>query len=405
MENSNVEVMKVLTTKDLNDFKLKLNEYNDKLVRSSQRVIVAKAKYAKRDVDKDFVKKYELEYKNMKTEFKNFANTKIFLDNFKMEAQKLNKHKKGSEEYWKSYEHYKTAQYIYKEAKNAIKDRGHSGELTKLSDIALKLTNVSFKYREDYPLAVKEVSLEVKHGDYVTIIGHNGSGKSTLSKIIIGVLQPTAGSIDIYGNRVTGSNINIARKFLGIVFQNPDNQFIGSTVRDDIAFGLENRRMAPSKMGDIIEASAKKVNMHEFLDHEPLMLSGGQKQRVAIASALALSPDILIFDEATSMLDPKGKTEVKNIMVELKNTREKTIFSITHDMDEILNADKVMVMNKGELVKFGSPKEILADKDFLRSIHLDIPFVAQVEEALEELGIKLEHSNNLEELVNKICQN
>ncbi|KAJ3634449.1 hypothetical protein Zmor_016474 [Zophobas morio] len=143
--------------------------------------------------------------------------------------------------------------------------------------------------------------------------------------------------------------------------------------------------------------------MFDFLDHEPLMLSGGQKQRVAIASALALSPDILIFDEATSMLDPKGKTEVKEIMVELKNTREKTIFSITHDMDEILNADKVMVMNHGELVRFGTPDEVLKDKDFLRSIHLDIPFVSQVEEALADLGIKLSPSKDMDELAVKLC--
>jgi energy-coupling factor transport system ATP-binding protein len=144
--------------------------------------------------------------------------------------------------------------------------------------------------------------------------------------------------------------------------------------------------------------------MFDFLDHEPLMLSGGQKQRVAIASALALSPDILIFDEATSMLDPKGKTEVKEIMVKLKETREKTIFSITHDMDEILNADKVMVMNHGELVRFGTPDEVLKDKEFLRSIHLDIPFVSQVEEALGELGIKLSPSKDMDELVVKLCK-
>ncbi|WP_418064539.1 energy-coupling factor transporter ATPase [Spiroplasma diminutum] len=293
---------------------------------------------------------------------------------------------------------------MFKESKVAIKDRGHGGQLVQLSDIALKLDNIKFRYREGHPFAVNGVSVEIKHGDYVAIIGHNGSGKSTLSKIIIGVLQPTVGSIEVYGNKVTRNNINMIRKFLGIVFQNPDNQFIGSTVRDDIAFGLENRRIAPSKMPDIILDSAKKVRMEEFLDHEPLMLSGGQKQRVAIASALALSPNILIFDEATSMLDPKGKTEVKEIMVQLKNTREKTIFSITHDMDEILNADKVMVMNKGQLVKFGSPKEILSEKEFLRSIHLDIPFVAQIEEALQNEGIKISGSANLEELVKNICQ-
>ncbi|QGS52345.1 energy-coupling factor transporter ATPase [Spiroplasma tabanidicola] len=396
---------KLLTTKELNDFKLLLNEYNDKLVRSSQKLIIAKMKLSKGEITVDIVKEYEEEFKKAKAEFKNKVDNQQFVENLKLAKQLLANHKKGDDQYWHAYQDLKLAQFLLKESKIAMKDRGHGGELSKLSNTALKLNNIKFRYNPNHPFAVNGVSVEVNHGEYVAIIGHNGSGKSTLSKIIIGVLVPTSGSIELYGNKVTSSNINIARKFLGIVFQNPDNQFIGSTVRDDIAFGLENRRVAPSKMSDIIEWAAKKVNMYDFLDHEPLMLSGGQKQRVAIASALALSPDILIFDEATSMLDPKGKTEVKNIMVELKNTREKTIFSITHDMDEILNADKVLVMNKGELVKFGTPKEILADKEFLRSIHLDIPFVAQVEEALSNVGINLEHSNSLEELVNKICQN
>ncbi|AUM62969.1 energy-coupling factor transporter ATPase [Spiroplasma monobiae] len=391
-------------TEKLNEFRLKLNEHNDKLVRASQKMIIARSKFAKREVDIEFVKNVEKEYKDVKREFKEITDNSFFAQNAKEAKEKLKSTTKNTKEYWKAFEEYKLAVFIFKESKVAIKDRGHGGQLSKLSDTALKLDNIKFRYREGHPFAVNGVSVEVKHGDYVAIIGHNGSGKSTLSKIIIGVLLPTTGSIEIYGNKVTRNNINMVRKFLGIVFQNPDNQFIGSTVRDDIAFGLENRRVEPSKMADIILESAKKVRMEEFLDHEPLMLSGGQKQRVAIASALALSPNILIFDEATSMLDPKGKSEVKQIMVELKNTREKTIFSITHDMDEILNADKVMVMNKGQLVKFGTPKEILSEKDFLRSIHLDIPFVAQIEEALQNEGMKVSGSANLEELVKNICQ-
>ncbi|AGR41586.1 energy-coupling factor transporter ATPase [Spiroplasma taiwanense] len=399
MSNNNL-----LTTEDLNNFKLQLNEFNDKLVHASQKMIIARSKFSRREVDKDFVKTAETNYRDLKKTFKQVSNIQPFLNNLKTAEKNLQNYKKNSKEYWVSYEDFQFAHFLYKESKVAVKDRGLGGELTKLNNVSLKLTDIKFRYRDDHPFAVNGVSVSVNHGDYVAIIGHNGSGKSTLSKIIIGVLQPTMGNIEIYGNKVTRSNINIIRKFLGIVFQNPDNQFIGSTVRDDIAFGLENRRIEPVKMSDIILKAAKKVKMEEFLDHEPLMLSGGQKQRVAIASALALSPDILIFDEATSMLDPKGKTQVKEIMVELKNTREKTIFSITHDMDEILNADKVIVMNKGELVKFGSPKEILNDKKFLRSIHLDIPFIAQVEEALQNVGIKISGCNDLEELVNNICQ-
>lgn len=400
MENSK----NFTTTEELNKFKLKLNEFNDVLVRSSQKMILAKAKYSNGEAAKDEVKMADLEYRERKLEFKKISDISHFKTNLIESKKYLKSIQKHTDEYWVAFENLKTAEFIYKESRYAIRDRGRSGELSKLNDVALKLTNIKFKYREEFPYAVDGVSAEINHGEYVAIIGHNGSGKSTLSKLIIGVLSPTSGSMAVFGNRVSSTNLNLVRRFLGIVFQNPDNQFIGSTVRDDIAFGLENRRIEPSKMGDIIMNSAKKVRMQDFLDHEPLMLSGGQKQRVAIASALALSPDILIFDEATSMLDPKGKSEVKEIMVELKNTREKTIFSITHDMDEILNADKVMVMNKGELVKFGTPKEILVDKDFLRSIHLDIPFVAQVEEALENVGIKVSHSDSLEELVNKICQ-
>lgn len=394
-----------LTVEDLNEFKLKLNDFNDILVRTGQKMISLRARYANQnDISKADVKEAEQIYNERKTEFSKISDISMFKDNFLKAKKYLASFSKKDDQYWDAFKIYKLAKFIYKESKYAVKERGRSGQLSKLNDVAMKLTNIKFRYREDFPLAVNDVSVEIKSGEYVAIIGHNGSGKSTLSKIMIGVLTPSSGTIQIFGNKVSVNNINLIRRFLGIVFQNPDNQFIGSTVRDDIAFGLENRRIPSHKMEKIIEDASKKVKMFEFLDHEPLMLSGGQKQRVAIASALALSPDILIFDEATSMLDPKGKTEVKEIMVELKNTREKTIFSITHDMDEILSADKVIVMNKGELVRFGTPQEILKDKDFLRSIHLDIPFIAQVEEALENVGIKLTPSHNLDDLVVKICE-
>lgn len=274
----------------------------------------------------------------------------------------------------------------------------------KVDDISLEISDVSFRYRENLPKALSNVSYKINHGEYVTIVGHNGSGKSTLSKIIIGVLKPKEGHIKIFGNEMTNKNITSVRQYLGIVFQNPDNQFIGSTVKDDIAFGLENRCLKQEDMQPIIDSAAKKVGMQDFLDHEPLMLSGGQKQRVAIASVLALSPEIIIFDEATSMLDPKGKKEVKKIMLELKETRKKTIISITHDMDEIINADKVLVMNKGELVKAGTPEEILKNKEFIKSIHLDVPFVVNLHDEISKQGLKLEETLSLEKLVEEICQ-
>lgn len=270
--------------------------------------------------------------------------------------------------------------------------------------ISLSLKNVEFRYKQEYPNAVDDVSFDITHGQYITIIGHNGSGKSTLSKIIIGVLHKQKGEIRLFDEIVTNKNIKQLRKHLGIVFQNPDNQFIGSTVRDDIAFGLENHLVPPSDMDEIINRVSKAVDMEKYLDHEPLWLSGGQKQRVAIASVLALEPDIIIFDEATSMLDPKGKREVKEIMLELQKQRNKTIISITHDMDEIVNADKVIVMNKGKLVRYGTPEEILKEWEFLQSIHLDIPFVLKVSLGLKNKGINIKETLNEEELISNICQ-
>lgn len=272
------------------------------------------------------------------------------------------------------------------------------------SKISLSLKNVEFRYKQEYPNAVDDVSFDITHGQYITIIGHNGSGKSTLSKIIIGVLHKQKGEIRLFNEIVTNKNIKQLRRHLGIVFQNPDNQFIGSTVRDDIAFGLENHLVSPSDMNEIINRVSKAVDMEKYLDHEPLWLSGGQKQRVAIASVLALEPDIIIFDEATSMLDPKGKREVKEIMLELQKQRNKTIISITHDMDEIINADKVIVMNKGKLVRYGTPAEILKEWEFLQSIHLDIPFVLKVSLGLKNKGINIKETLSEEELISKICQ-
>lgn len=285
------------------------------------------------------------------------------------------------------------------------KKKPDSVYLPKINELsALKVENLSFRYRPSHPLALKEVNFEIQHGDYVTVIGHNGSGKSTLSKIIIGVLNNMEGSITVFGHKVTSKNINKVRNFLGIVFQNPDNQFIGSTVQDDIAFGLENRQIASEKMKPIILEVASKVGMENFLDSEPLMLSGGQKQRVAIASALALSPEILILDEATSMLDPKGKIEIKNIVNSLKAKRNKTIISITHDMDEILHADKVLVMNKGMVLKYDTPLNILQDESFLADIHLDSPFLLKLSNLLIQKGFPIKKYLYEKDFIVALCE-
>ena len=195
----------------------------------------------------------------------------------------------------------------------------------------IEVKNLDFSYNETKKV-IKNISFDIKKGDYVTIIGHNGSGKSTLARLLIGLLEAKGGSINIDGLELNEENVYKIREKIGIVFQNPDNQFIGSTVRDDIAFGLENHMVPQGDMDDIINKYAKEVGLEEFLDKEPTALSGGQKQRVAIAGVLAMNPDIIIFDEATSMLDPRGKKDIKDIMRKLHGDGSFTIISITHDI-------------------------------------------------------------------------
>ena len=209
----------------------------------------------------------------------------------------------------------------------------------------LNVKKLNFSYEEGVPV-IQDVSFSVEEGTYTTIIGHNGSGKSTIARLIAGLLEKESGEIVIDGLELNMKNLNAIRNRVGIVFQNPDNQFIGSTVRDDIAFGLENHCVPQNEMDDIINTYAAKVGMTKYLDHEPTKLSGGQKQRVAIAGVLAMKPKILIFDEATSMLDPQGKEEIKRVIHELHEDAHMTILSITHDIDEaIYLSDRIVVLS------------------------------------------------------------
>ena len=203
----------------------------------------------------------------------------------------------------------------------------------------IKVKDLKFKYQGANQYALDDVSVTIPKGSYVAILGHNGSGKSTFSKLISGLYKPTSGEIYIDGIMIKKNSLRDIRKKIGIIFQNPDNQFIGSTVEDDLAFGLENANVDKDEMQKIIKDLAAKVDMENFLDREPGSLSGGQKQRVAIASVLALNPEIIIFDEATSMLDPKGKEDVLRIIKNIHQSRKKTLISITHDMDEAIMAD------------------------------------------------------------------
>ena len=244
----------------------------------------------------------------------------------------------------------------------------------------IEIKDVYYAYNEQNK-AIDGVSFDIKQGDYVTIIGHNGSGKSTLAKLIAGLLPVKSGSITVGGLEVNEDNIAAIRTRLGIVFQNPDNQFIGSTVKDDIAFGLENRQIPSEQMEGIIREYSEKVGL----------------------SILAMKPDILIFDEATSMLDPKGKKEIKKLMYDLAAGDDITIISITHDIEEVLQSDDCVVLNKGKLFMHDKPEKVFADAEKLRKIDLDVPFVEQIREAFAKRKIKLKN-DDLKGMVEQLCR-
>lgn len=268
---------------------------------------------------------------------------------------------------------------------------------------SIEVKNLCFEYEENIP-TLKNVSFSVEQGDYITILGHNGSGKSTIAKLLIGLLEKKSGEIIINGISLNDETLYEVRSHIGIVFQNPDNQFIGATVRDDIAFGLENKCVPTSQMDEIINRYAKEVGMENFLDHEPSKLSGGQKQRVAIAGILAMQPNILILDESTSMLDPKGKNEINNLVTKIRNEKKMTVISITHDIEEAANADKIILLNQGQIVKIGTVDEILTDIPLLEEMGLNAPFAYQVADGLRKLGFNVTKQIDKKVLVDELWQ-
>lgn len=269
----------------------------------------------------------------------------------------------------------------------------------------IKVENLEYCYQKDVK-ALKGISFSVNKGEYVTLIGHNGSGKSTLSKLLCYLLTPTNGKIILNGIEVNEKNIKEIRKIIGIVFQNPDNQFIGSTVESDIAFGLENREVPRDKMIALVKKYASLVSMEKFLDKPPDELSGGQKQRVAIAGILALNLKIVIFDEATSMLDPEGVEDIKKLIFQMKkDDPELTFISITHDIEEAYLSDRIMILNNGEIFKDGHPTEIFKNEEEITSIGLDLPFVVKVKNALKEKGVEVpQEIRTIEELSKFLCR-
>ncbi|WP_406617497.1 energy-coupling factor transporter ATPase [Mycoplasmopsis adleri] len=264
----------------------------------------------------------------------------------------------------------------------------------------IKVENLIFKYPSAKTNAINNLNLEIERGKYVAILGHNGSGKSTFSKLLVALYKPLSGTIEIDGTVISKKTIKEIRKKIGIIFQNPDNQFIGASVEDDIAFGLENKCVPTKDMKQIIDHLSYEVGMKDYLEKAPQFLSGGQKQRVAIASVLALDPEIIIFDEVTSMLDPLGKRKVLEIIHKVQKEKNKTLISITHDMDEAILADYCLVFANGQVIASGEPKDILKNKEIIEIAKIDSPFIYKLSEKIK--GI--EPTYNEEELLNELCK-
>lgn len=250
----------------------------------------------------------------------------------------------------------------------------------------IEVKNVTYEYTEDEAThtAVKNLSLDIERGSFTVILGHNGSGKSTLAKLLNGLNKPTSGDVLVDGinTKTEETEIDVKRK-VGLVFQNPDNQLVASIVEEDVAFGPENLGLAPSEIRTRVDDALKAVDMYEFKDSTPHRLSGGQKQRVAIAGIIAMEPMCLVLDEPTAMLDPKGRAEIMSTLLKLNREKGITVVLITHYMEEAEKADRVIVMNDGEIIDDGTPSEIFKNVEKLKSVGLDVP---QTTELLYELS-------------------
>ncbi|WP_346235096.1 energy-coupling factor ABC transporter ATP-binding protein [Lysinibacillus telephonicus] len=270
----------------------------------------------------------------------------------------------------------------------------------------LSFNNVSYSYSPEIPdarKAVQNVSFSIQKGEWIAIVGHNGSGKSTMVKMVSGLLFPQEGEVRFMKDVLTEENLWKTRSNIGMVFQNPDNQFVGATVQDDVAFALENNGVPFEDMVKRVHTSLEQVKMDKFLNHEPHHLSGGQKQRVAIAGAIAMRPKLLILDEATSMLDPQGRDEVLKTVRALREEIGLTVLSITHDVEEALYADRILFMNDGKKYAEGTPEEIFALGDKLVEFGLELPFAMRMTKLFQSKGVQLagEHMTE-EELVNDL---
>lgn len=276
------------------------------------------------------------------------------------------------------------------------------------TDNIIKIKNISFTYPESDSPAIDQLSFEIPRGSWTSIIGHNGSGKSTIVRLINGLLVPNENEdsfIEVDGTKLTDDSVWDIRNKVGVVFQNPDNQFVGATVADDVAFGLENRGVPRSEMVKIVPEAIKAVGMTDYTHTEPANLSGGQKQRVAIAGIIAIRPKVIILDEATSMLDPEGRDRILKTVHQMQDDYNLTVIAITHDIDEASLADNLIVMDDGHLITQGTPKDVFAQAELLKEIGLDIPFYMQVKQALLENEFPIpEQVNSEKELIKYLCQ-
>ncbi len=270
----------------------------------------------------------------------------------------------------------------------------------------IEIKNVSYRYDEESPEVLKQVSLTIKKGEFLCILGHNGSGKSTLAKLINGLFIPTEGSVTVNGmdTREEKKLLDI-RKCAGMVFQNPDNQMVATVVEEDVAFGPENLGVPHEQLRGRVDDALRAVNMLDFAKSAPHHLSGGQKQRIAIAGILAMEPEILIMDEATAMLDPKGRAEVLDTVKRLNREKGITVVYITHFMEETVEADRIVVMGEGRLRMEGTPQQIFAREEELDALTLEVPEVTRIARELQNRGIAVDRNIlTLEELIEALCQ-
>lgn len=254
----------------------------------------------------------------------------------------------------------------------------------------IEARGVEFSYSPDEPKVIKGIDLKIEKGSYVAVLGHNGCGKSTLAKLLCGILLPTKGEIFVDGNYTANEEKAFdIRKACGMVFQNPDNQLVASIVEEDIAFAPENLGLPREEIRKRVDMALKTVDMEKYARHATYKLSGGQKQRIAIAGILAMQPQCIVFDEATAMLDPMGRKEISGAMKRLNREMGITVVTITHYMSEAVEADRIIVMNQGEIIADGTPKEIFSEVEKLKSVSLAVPQVTELLYMLEQEGFDM----------------